>query len=307
MRELSLFTGVGGGLLGTKLLGWTCVCAVEIEPYCQEVLVRRQADGWLDPFPIWPDVRTFDGTAWRGRVDVVTAGFPCQPFSLAGKRKGADDERNGWPDTARILGEVRPRYALLENVPGLLRSGYFGTVIGDLAAIGYDARWDVFSASECGAPHRRERLWIRAADASSDAWKLQSSQRKGLRDKPSKHGATGHFAELAHPDPNSGRRDRLEELDCAALQDPADRNPRGRHADGLRDEVSDSEGAGLDRLRSTVRVPSEHAELGGGRWWQAEPAVGRVVDGLSYRVDRLRGLGNAQVPVVVARAWRALS
>ncbi len=273
MRELSLFTGVGGGLLGTKLLGWTCVCAVEIEPYCQEVLVRRQADGWLDPFPIWPDVRTFDGTAWRGRVDVVTAGFPCQPFSLAGKRKGADDERNGWPDTARIIGEVRPRYALLENVPGLLRSGYFGTVIGDLAALGYDARWDVFSASECGAPHQRDRLWIRCEN-------------------------TG---------PDCGGRDRLEELDGAALQDPADRNPRGRHADGLRDEVSDADRARREGLLGTVRASSEHAELGGGRWWQAEPAVGRVVDGLPYRVDRLRGLGNAQVPAVVARAWRALS
>lgn len=162
MNELSLFTGAGGGLLGTKLLGWKCVCAVEIEPYCQEVLVRRQADGWLDPFPIWPDVRTFDGAAWRGRVDVVTAGFPCQPFSSSGKRKGADDLRNGWPHTARILGEVRPSHVLLENVAGLVSTGYIRTVLGDLAELGFDARWSLLSAAHDGAPQARERVWIAA-------------------------------------------------------------------------------------------------------------------------------------------------
>lgn len=161
-NELALFAGAGGGILGSHLLRWRTVCAVEVEPYRREILLRRQRDGLLSMFPIWDDVRTFDGRPWRGIVDVVTAGFPCQPFSCAGKRAGADDERNLWPETIRIIGEVGPRYALLENVPGLFATDYFGQILGDLAEAGYDARWDIVSAAETGAPHRRERLWILA-------------------------------------------------------------------------------------------------------------------------------------------------
>ena len=120
MRELSLYTGSGGGLLGTHLLGWQTVCAVEIEEYARDVLLKRQKDGLLPKFPIWDNAKTFNGEEWRGRVDVVTAGFPCQPFSVAGKRKGELDERNMWPDTYRIIREVQPEFLLLENVPGLL-------------------------------------------------------------------------------------------------------------------------------------------------------------------------------------------
>jgi DNA (cytosine-5)-methyltransferase 1 len=109
-------------------------------------------------------VTKFDGTEWRGEVDVVSGGFPCQPWSQAGQRKGAADERNLWPDTLRVLREVRPRYGFLENVPALLYAshGYFGTVLGGLAEIGYDAVWEVIPASAIGAPHRRDRLWILA-------------------------------------------------------------------------------------------------------------------------------------------------
>ena len=165
MNELALFAGAGGGILGGFLAGWTTVAAVEIDPFCREVLLRRQRDGLLSVFPIWDDIRTFDGRPWRGRVDVISAGFPCQPFSAAGKRAGEKDERNMWPDTIRILGEVGPRFALLENVSGLLAHEYIGEVFGGLAALGYDCRWDCIPASAVGAPHRRDRLWI-VADAN---------------------------------------------------------------------------------------------------------------------------------------------
>ena len=165
LYELALFAGAGGGILGTKLLGWRVVCAVEINPYCREVLLRRQEEGILEAFPIWDDVRTFDGKPWRGKVDVVTAGFPCQPWSVAGKQRGEVDERNLWPDTIRIIGEVRPRYCLLENVPNLLVHEYFGTILRDLAESGYDARWKVISAAEVGAPHLRNRIWVVAHDS----------------------------------------------------------------------------------------------------------------------------------------------
>lgn len=126
MRELALCAGAGGSLLASRILGWRTVCAVEFEPYRRDVVIARQRDGWLDPFPVWDDLRTFDGKPWCGRVDVVSGGFPCQPFSVAGKQCAGDDSRNLWPDVARVLREIRPRYAFLENVPGLLALGRIG-------------------------------------------------------------------------------------------------------------------------------------------------------------------------------------
>ena len=154
IRELALFAGAGGGILGSRLVGSKVVAAVEIDPYCREVLLRRQRDGLLDLFPIWDEARTFDGRPWRGAVDIITAGFPCTPFSVAGKGKAEDDDRNLWPETLRILREVRPEHAFLENVPGLLSPshGYFGTILADLAEGGYDATWGVLGADDLGAP-----------------------------------------------------------------------------------------------------------------------------------------------------------
>jgi len=162
LNELALFAGAGGGILGGKLIGWRTVCAVEIDPYCRKVLLARQRDGILEPFPIWDDVRTFDGNWWRGRIDVVTGGFPCQDISAAGRGAGIDGERSGlWMEMARIVGEVRPRYVLVENSPMLTIRG-LGRVLGNLAALGYDARWGVISAENAGAIHKRERVWCLA-------------------------------------------------------------------------------------------------------------------------------------------------
>lgn len=167
MKELSLFTGVGGGLLATKhMLGWRSVGYVEIDEYCRAVLAKRIDDGYLDSAPIFGDIGQFISEgyakAYKGMVDVVTAGFPCQPFSLAGKRKGENDERNQWPNTIECIRIIRPRFALLENVPGLLSSGYSRRIFGDLAETGYNARWCVLGADDVGAPHKRKRLWILA-------------------------------------------------------------------------------------------------------------------------------------------------
>ena len=160
VNELALFAGAGGGILGGKLLGWRTVCAVECDAYAASVLVQRQNDGALEAFPVWDDVRTFDGVPWRGIIDVVSGGFPCQDISVAGKGEGIDGERSGlWKEFARIIGEVGPRYVFVENSPALTVRG-FGRVRGDLAALGYDARWGVLGAIDVGAPHRRERIWI---------------------------------------------------------------------------------------------------------------------------------------------------
>lgn len=165
MRELHLFAGAGGGILGGMLLGHTCVCAVEIEPYRRKVLLQRQRDGIFPKFPIWDDVQTFDGTPWKGKVDIVAGGFPCQGISGAGNGEGLSDPRSGlWREQARVVCEIRPRFVFVENSPMLARRG-LDIVLENLAEMGYDARWGVFSAGELGAWHDRPRLWILAFDS----------------------------------------------------------------------------------------------------------------------------------------------
>ena len=160
MNELHLFAGAGGGILGGQLLGPTTVCAVEIEPYCRSVLLQRQHDKILPPFPIWDDIRTFDGRPWRGLVDVVAGGFPCTDISSAGKGAGITGKQSGlWTEMARIICEVQPTYAFVENSPMLTSRG-LGVVLRDLAEMGYGCNWGVYGAHHIGAPHKRDRIWI---------------------------------------------------------------------------------------------------------------------------------------------------
>jgi DNA (cytosine-5)-methyltransferase 1 len=160
LNELHLFAGAGGGILGGILCGHRPVCAVEIERYNRALLLQRQRDGILPWFPVWDDVTTFDGKPWEGIADVVCGGFPCQDISAAGKGAGIEGERSGlWGHMARIIGEIRPRFVFVENSPLLVRRG-LAVVLGDLAKLGYDARWGVLGASHIGAAHHRERLWV---------------------------------------------------------------------------------------------------------------------------------------------------
>ncbi len=237
MHELALFAGAGGGILGGRLLGWRTICAVEWDPYAASVLLRRQDDGILEPFPVWDDVRTFDGKPWRGLVDVVSGGFPCQDISVAGGGAGIDGERSGlWSEMARVVGEVRPKFVFVENSPAIIRRG-LGRVLGDLSSMGYDSRWCCLSAAEVGAPHRRDRFWLVATDTDGQR-KLQQSE----------------------PKQESRRR-------------PSDRGQ----------------------------------QTGDGRWWSSESGVRRVAHGVADRMDRLRTLGNGQVPEVARRAWEILT
>ncbi len=161
MNELALFAGAGGGILGGKLLGWRTVCAVELDPYCRRVLLARQRDGFLPRFPIWDNVTTFDGKPWRGRVDVISGGFPCTDISVAkNNARGIEGDASGlWREMARIVCEVRPNFVFVENSPALTFRG-LGAVLRDLAQLGYDAKWGVLGACHTGLRHRRLRIWI---------------------------------------------------------------------------------------------------------------------------------------------------
>lgn len=301
VRELSLFSGAGGGLLATKhLLGWTTVGYVEWDDYCQRVLRARIDDGLLDDAPIFGDIRTFinEGyaAAYTGMVDVVTGGFPCQPFSIAGKQAGADDPRNMWPATIGCVRVVRPRYCFFENVPGLLNSGYFPTILCDLAESGFDVRWRVLSAAELGAPHRRDRLWMVAICDTN-------ANKRGCGEKRQQRGV-GEIQEWMANEPMA-----LEKLG-ARLPHP------GRPDDGRRGEAGAVADANATRLalgqgqRENTRPqqsPAIRADWAPGEWWATEPRLGRVAHGVADRVGRLKALGNGQVPAVAAAAWHLLT
>ena len=174
MNVLSLFTGYEGFGLGLKLAGVDTqhVGYVEIDPYAQQLIQQRIEDGHLDWAPIITDIKTADFRPMAGLVDLITAGFPCQPHSTAGRRLGEADSRDLWPDTLATIGTVAPAYVLLENVPGLLfgngeREPYGGKVVGELSDIGYDAQWQLIPASAAGAPHLRWRWWCLAHTKSN--------------------------------------------------------------------------------------------------------------------------------------------
>jgi DNA (cytosine-5)-methyltransferase 1 len=152
--------------LASHLIGWDTVCAVEIDGHCQRVLAQRQRDGMLPTFPIWDDIRTFDGKPWNGCVDVISGGFPCQDISSAGRGAGLSGDRSGlWFEMLRVIGEVRPAYVFAENSP-MLRTRGLDVVLEGLTALGFDAAWGVLGANHVGGPHRRDRVWIVAADAA---------------------------------------------------------------------------------------------------------------------------------------------
>lgn len=177
MNELALFAGAGGGILGGKLLGWRTVCAVEWEPYAACVLAARQNDGLLPPFPIWDDVQTFDGKPWRGIVDIVSGGFPCQAYSTAAAGRNTADDL--WPEMRRIVADVAPRYIFAENVSRVA----IDQAADDCESMGYKTRAISLSASDMGADHIRERYWLLAyADNDSELLRSVNAETRWMQE-----------------------------------------------------------------------------------------------------------------------------
>ena len=316
MNELALFAGAGGGILGGKLLGWRTVCAVEREPYAASVLAARQNDGFLPAFPIWDDVRTFDGKPWRGIVDVVSGGFPCQDISAAGKGAGISGSRSGlWSEMARIIGEVRPRYAFVENSPMLTSRG-LGTVLGDLAALGFDARWGVISAADVGAPHLRERIWIvghanvHGIPASNEK---QVIQRKPNRTPENiQQSARSNISKISSSNINGESIKPINTEKTSIISNTTEIGKQWKPS-----IQTDRCSGGIIREKN-AEITKESPQMGGiqnmadaksgiSRNWPTEPDVGRVANGVAARVDRLKAIGNGQVPSVAATAFKLLA
>ena len=323
MNELALFAGAGGGILGGHLLGWRTVCAVEWEHYPASVLCARQNDGLLPPFPIWDDVKTFDGRPWRGIVDVVSGGFPCQDISAAGKGVGIDGERSGmWREMARIIREVRPRFVFVENSPMLTSRG-LGAVLGDLASMGFDAKWGVLGANDIGANHQRDRIWIRGEQMgnsdnhgqiasevcpslgegsdTSPTWQKQTCQPEGSGEQ---------YAELAHPE-RMGWQKRTSERREPEEQKAPNQSDNCGQTSGAGEDVANTKRSGLERWKDCGKqevawTRGGGAPIGHPDWWAVEPNVGRVAHGVAARMERIKAIGNGQVPLCAATAWRVL-
>jgi DNA (cytosine-5)-methyltransferase 1 len=273
MNELALFAGAGGGILGGHLLGWQTVCAVEWEAYPASVLCARQNDGLLPSFPIWDDVQTFDGKPWRGIIDVVSGGFPCQDISAAGRGGGIEAERSGmWKEMARIIGEVRPKYAFVENSPMLTFRG-LGTVLRDLAKMGFDAEWGVLSAADVGANHLRQRIWIVAKNTKQ----------------------CGFFSYTEH-DRNRWRQQQSQSVEKKNISNTEYRR--------LEKQGEFEQSINTKKARNWQTNILKYGSSSD--FWKFEPKLDRVVDGMANRVDRLKAIGNGQVPLCAATAWNLL-
>jgi len=313
MQHLDLFSGIGGFALAARLVGWQTVAFCEIEPYCRDVLRKH----W-PAVPIFEDVRKLAYTAatnspmrpgflhdketfTRCSIDIITGGFPCQDISVAGKGAGIDGEQSGlWAELARVIGEVRPRFAVVENVTALLARG-LERVTGDLAALGYCCEWHCIPASAVGAPHQRDRVWIVAYSVGGPV--RDEQQRRECRPPvnretlPENDGVAGNVAHTDKVDADT-RRPGASEVRRQR------QTPSG--VSGSESVMADAAGLGVERDRPArleiPRLPISPQILGryragrGADHWRTEPDVGRVADGIPARVDRLKGLGNAIVP-----------
>lgn len=285
MNELALFAGAGGGILGGKLLGWRTICAVEHEPYARDVLLARQNDGSLEAFPVWDDVCTFDGREWAGRVDVVSGGFPCTDISAAGKGAGIEGAESGlWSEMARIVGEVRPFFVFVENSPMLTSRG-LGTVLGDLAAMGFDAEWGVLGAHHAGAPHKRDRIWILACDSDGEGESAQPVDdetpclqglddadkpgRKAQRLRRERSGPRSAFGRSREGGAKEFVADAQGERSGTGLREARQEQDRDQLADGGGD-VADADLTQREGMQRAERIETEHADTCSPGWWIAQ-------------------------------------
>jgi DNA (cytosine-5)-methyltransferase 1 len=307
----SLFSGIGGIDLGLERAGMSVVWQSEIDPYASKVLAKH--------WPAVPNLGDITAVDWSTveRPDLVCGGYPCQPFSLAGTRNGENDPRHLWPHMRDAVRHLRPRWALLENVPGHLSMG-FGRVLGDLAELGYDCEWDCIPAAAVGAPHLRYRVFVVARDADThDTRRRELSEHNPCRRINAEVGWDGHL--LGRPNTDGLRDDvpdadggpRREHRRDAPSSEGADEGWPAEHdhitrRDGEVGDVADTGSGERLRQRSGVQRPQDGDRERNVHQWAVEPDVGRVAHGVPHRVDRLRTLGNAVVPQVAELIGRRI-
>jgi len=308
MKTMHLFAGIGGGLLADLILGHEPIIAVEWDAYACQVLRERAEEGWFPELSVWEgDVRLFDPSEYAGKVDCIHAGFPCQDISVAGKQAGVGEEtRSGlYREVLRIAGVVRPRYLFLENVSAIVSNG-LDTVISDITALGYDSEWLCLRASDCGANHHRDRWWLLAnsrhagvCERGQSVNAVEDVRHRGGICCDGLSGGCGEEGEvLAYP--NSFQRG------ASGMDENAKANWWNNFG-GCCEMVSNASSNGLERQRQIpIGVGKKLNHFSDVGWWEVEPGLGRVANGVPNRVGQLKGLGNAQVPLQAAVAWKLL-
>lgn len=293
LRVLDLFSGIGGFSLGLERTGgFETVAFCEIDPFCRKVLKKH----WPE-VPCFEDVRTLDA-AGLGRIDLVTGGYPCQPFSHAGKRLGAEDDRHLWPEMLAVIKAVRPTWVIGENVAGHISMG-LDDVLFDLDAAGYAARAFAIPAVAVGAHHRRMRVWIVAHDdcACGDRHKVNEV-------RPRWDAAESCVRAVA-----DAHRPRPQGWDSGSLQERPDERAAWAGGSSVADTAGIGRGEGHQdtggRSEGT-RTPIKWPGFANGGGWLPEPELGRVAHGIPNRVDRLKALGNAVVPQIPELIGRAI-
>jgi DNA (cytosine-5)-methyltransferase 1 len=312
LRSFHLFAGAGGGILADLILGHEVIGACEIEKYPRDVLLARQRDGILPAFPVWDDVCTLDGNPWRGAVDILCGGFPCQDISSAGKGAGITGERSGlWKEYARLIGEMRPRFVFAENSP-LLRTRGLGVVLEDLASLGYNARWGIIGAGAVGAPHKRDRMWVLAyakggEDERRERRILDEAKRSG-KGCDSTADACGQDEELAECGGSWWGFDPADICNTSSeglSERPEKQMGESGSVEEFERSIGDSEdGAVESGLGRMVDGLADFVDFTGTTFTKGVP---RVAHGIDNRVNRLKAIGNGQVSLCAAMAFSILS
>ena len=276
MKVLDLFSGIGGFSLGLERAGMETVAFCEYDDKAKLVLKKH----WPD-VPIFNDVRKLNATHLEGlSIDLICGGFPCQPFSQAGQRKGEADDRHLWPEYFRLIQEIRPRWVIGENVAGLIGMG-LDQVLSDLESEGYFCQTLVIPACAVNAPHRRDRVWICAYSDRFNGNDGRYDSSPICRERPEPSDLSGSKKNVAHP-----MHKQLQGSGSEKIIDPKGRKESARHNSEC-------------RPHGEHRLQPEHT-------WAVEPELGRVAHGVPGRVDRLKQLGNAVVPQVVEQIGRAI-
>lgn len=311
MRLLDLFAGIGGFSLAAHWLGWETAAFVERDKFCQQVLRKNFGD-----VPIYDDICTFDGRPFRGAIDVISGGFPCQPFSVAGKQKGKDDERHLFPQMLRVISEVRPRWVVAENVRGLLNIGdgrVFEEICSHLESEDYSVQTFIVPASAVDAPHRRDRVWIIANSNTDDKRRFRRSEQSSDKERQSDprrrndrafgESAINSREPIADAKGRNGRPGLREAEKVINRNITANGNRNVADASNTRSQRNEFAGALGEGTRASRPVTERFANES---WIEAATRFCRMDDVVPNRVDRLKSLGNTVVPLVVYEFFRAI-